>query len=85
MNSIGVRTSISQPNGIVSCTAGCGLQLLVHGRDDTLVPISDAEEIYAQRRSDAVILYVLPGGHDATEHIETHSKVLIRFIENLLQ
>lgn len=56
--------------------------LLVHSRDDTVVPLSDAEMIYAQRRSDDVILYVLPGGHDATEHIETHSDMLIRFIEH---
>lgn len=54
--------------------------LLVHGNDDTTIPVSEAHEIYAQRTSDAVQLLILPGEHDASDELERHADKLLVFL-----
>ena len=54
--------------------------LLVHGSDDTIVPVSEAHEIHAQRRSDAVQLLILPGEHDSSDELECHADKLLAFL-----
>ncbi len=54
--------------------------LLVHGNDDTTIPVSEAHEIYAQRTSDAVQLLILPGEHDASDELERHADKLLAFL-----
>lgn len=38
--------------------------LLVHGSEDRIVPLADAQQIYNARQSDCVELLVVPGSHD---------------------
>lgn len=38
--------------------------LLVHGLEDTTVPVDEARQIHAARRSEAVSLLLIPGSHD---------------------
>lgn len=54
--------------------------LLVHGSDDTIIPVSEAREIHAQRRSDAVQLLILPGKHDSSAELERHADKLLAFL-----
>lgn len=54
--------------------------LLVHGSDDTIIPVSEAREIHAQRRSDAVQLLILPGEHDSSAELERHADKLLAFL-----
>lgn len=54
--------------------------LLVHGSDDTTIPVSEAYEIYAQRRSDNVQLLILPGEHDPSIELERHIDKLLVFL-----
>ncbi len=55
--------------------------LLAHGTDDVLVPASEAEEIYANRRDDRVQLMLIPGSHDDYSDIEQHIGSVIRFLD----
>jgi uncharacterized protein len=54
--------------------------LLVHGSDDSTVPVGDAYAIYARRPGEQVRLRILPGEHDASEELERHSGELIAFL-----
>jgi len=54
--------------------------LLVHGSDDTIIPVSEAREIHAQRSSDAVQLLILPGEHDSSTELERHADKLLAFL-----
>lgn len=54
--------------------------LLVQGSDDTIIPVSEAREIHAQRRSDAVQLLILPGEHDSSAELERHADKLLAFL-----
>jgi len=54
--------------------------LLVHGSDDTIIPVSEAREIHAQRRSNAVQLLILPGEHDSSAELERHADKLLAFL-----
>ncbi|WP_413439298.1 alpha/beta hydrolase [Sulfuriferula sp. GW1] len=54
--------------------------LLVHGSDDTIIPVSEAREIHAQRRSDAAQLLILPGEHDSSAELERHADKLLAFL-----
>lgn len=54
--------------------------LLVHGSDDSTVPVADAHAIHARRAHEQVKLLVLPGEHDASEELERHSGELIAFL-----
>ena len=57
--------------------------LLVHGADDSTVPVGDAYAIHARRSGDQVRLLVLPGEHDAGEELERHSGELIAFLREV--
>ncbi len=55
--------------------------LLVHGEADRLVPLRDAERIYANRRDDRVEWLRLPGaGHNPTRVITHHMPRLLDFL-----
>jgi pimeloyl-ACP methyl ester carboxylesterase len=54
--------------------------LLVHGSEDSTVPVADAHAIHAQRPGERVRLLVLPGEHDAGEELERHSGELVAFL-----
>src|SRR5699024_4973931 len=43
--------------------------LLAHGRDDSVIPPSDAERLHACRGDASVELHLLPGDHDLSQHI----------------
>ena len=55
--------------------------LLVHGRDDTVIPPSDAERLFACRGDTPAVLRLLPGDHDLSQHIEAELPELLAFIE----
>ena len=57
--------------------------LLVHGSEDTTVPVGDAQAIHARRSGDWVNLLVLPGEHDAGDELERHSGRLITFLREV--
>jgi len=54
--------------------------LLVHGADDSTIPVADAHALFAQRQNDTVQLRVYPGEHDSTEELERHSDDLVSFL-----
>lgn len=54
--------------------------LLVHGSEDSTVPVSDAYALHASRSHDRVRLLILPGEHDAGEELQRHSGELIDFL-----
>lgn len=57
--------------------------LLVHGDADNIVPLSDAEAIYANCSPAMAQLLVIPGaGHNAASKIETHASEVINFLDN---
>jgi len=63
--------------------------LLVHGADDSTVPVSDAHALFARRPSERmqlrVQLRVYPGEHDATNELERHTDELIAFLHGAFQ
>lgn len=54
--------------------------LLVHGSEDSTVPVSDAYALHASRSHDRVRLLILPGEHDAGEELQRHSDELVEFL-----
>jgi dipeptidyl aminopeptidase/acylaminoacyl peptidase len=59
--------------------------LLVHGSDDSMVPVADAEQLYALRTSNAVELLILRGEHDATDELERHAPQLVDFLNQAMR
>jgi pimeloyl-ACP methyl ester carboxylesterase len=59
--------------------------LLVHGADDSTVPVSDAHALFARRPSERVQLRVLPGEHDSTDELERYTDELIAFLHGAFQ
>jgi pimeloyl-ACP methyl ester carboxylesterase len=59
--------------------------LLVHGADDSTVPVSDVHALFACRPGERVQLRVLPGEHDATNELERHTDELIAFLHGAFQ
>ncbi len=56
--------------------------LLVHGEQDASVPVTDAQQIYANHLDNRSQLYILPeAGHDTREAISTHGDSLISFLQ----
>lgn len=56
--------------------------LLVHGKDDRVVPVDDARRIVANGQDCAVELLEIDGaGHDSAEKIERHAGALLRFLD----
>ncbi|WP_311946948.1 alpha/beta hydrolase family protein [Halomonas piscis] len=62
---------------------GCPV-LLVHGRDDHVIPPSDAERLYASRGDTPTRLHLLPGDHDLSQHIEAELPELLAFLDEAL-
>ena len=60
---------------------GCPV-LLVHGRNDPVIPATDAERLYAHRGRTPATLYQLPGGHDLSAHVEAHCSTLLDFLRS---
>lgn len=54
--------------------------LLVHGLEDATVPVDEARQIHAARRSDAVSLLLVPGSHDDYGDIEKQLDALQAFL-----
>jgi uncharacterized protein len=54
--------------------------LLVHGTEDTTVPVDEVQSIYANRSGDHVHLLILQGGHDSVEELESHVGELMAFL-----
>jgi dipeptidyl aminopeptidase/acylaminoacyl peptidase len=59
---IGYRFDAIAPCNTIA-RIGCPV-LIVHGEADETVPVSEAREIYAARRSEQVELLLIPGSHD---------------------
>lgn len=57
--------------------------LLVHGADDSTIPVADAHDLFARRQNDSVQLLVYPGEHDSTDELERHSDELVRFLQRV--
>jgi len=57
--------------------------LLVHGRDDTVIPPRDAERLYASRGATPAELHLLPGDHDLSQHIDKELPALLAFLETV--
>ncbi|TDR56994.1 serine aminopeptidase S33 family [Halomonas ventosae] len=57
--------------------------LLVHGRDDTVIPPSDAERLHASRGNTPAELRLLPGDHDLSRHIDAEMPELLAFLERI--
>lgn len=55
--------------------------LLVHGADDTTVPVADAIAIYAGRSGDHIRLLILAGNHDSFQEAEHHTGKLTAFLD----
>ncbi|MDW7748540.1 alpha/beta hydrolase [Halomonas sp.] len=58
--------------------------LLVHGRDDTVIPPSDAERLHASRGDTPAELRLLPGDHDLSRHIDAELPELLAFLDRTL-
>jgi dipeptidyl aminopeptidase/acylaminoacyl peptidase len=55
--------------------------LLAHGTEDEMVPASEAQEIYVNRRTDQVELLLMPGSHDEYSDMERHIETVIVFLD----
>lgn len=53
--------------------------LLVHGADDDVIPLSDAQRL-AEKSGEGVALRVVPGGHDLTDGLAHHGDELLAFL-----
>jgi len=57
--------------------------MLLHGADDSTVPIADAHALYAGRGNAQVQLRVFPGEHDSTDDLERHCDELVAFLHGV--
>lgn len=58
--------------------------LLVHGRDDRVIPPEDAERLFDSRGETPARLHLLPGDHDLSRHIEAELPALLAFLQAAL-
>lgn len=58
--------------------------LLAHGIEDQMVPVSEAHEIYANRRDGRVHLLLMPGSHDEYGEIDRHIATVIDFLDDAM-
>ncbi|SFU52762.1 alpha/beta hydrolase [Halomonas korlensis] len=58
--------------------------LLVHGRNDEVIPPSDAERLLASRGDTPAELRLLPGDHDLSLHIDAELPELLAFLDKAL-
>jgi dienelactone hydrolase len=57
--------------------------LLVHGAEDTTVPVSEAQAIHANRSGDHVQLKVVAGSHDDFTDLDRELPVLVDFLSKI--
>ena len=76
---IGVRFNAIAPRQTIA-RANCPV-LLAHGTEDEMVPVSEAWEIYRQRRDEQVHLLLMPGSHDQYGEMEHHLATMIGFLD----
>ena len=58
--------------------------LLVHGANDTTVPVAEAYAIYAMRHGAPVQLQIIPGSHEDYGDIERQARRLVAFLQGSL-
>lgn len=58
--------------------------LLAHGTEDVTVPVSEAREIYANRKDGRVRLLPMQGSHDEYTEMERHIGTMIGFLDNAM-
>lgn len=56
--------------------------LLVHGAEDTTVPVAEARAIYAARPGEHVRLKIIPGSHDDYGDTAQEAEALVDFLRN---
>jgi dipeptidyl aminopeptidase/acylaminoacyl peptidase len=59
--------------------------LLAHGTEDETVPVSEAEEIYANRKDGRVRLLLMQGSHDEYTEMERHIGTVIGFLDEAMR
>ena len=59
--------------------------LLVHGREDEMVPLDDARRLLAVGRSGSVRLLEVPGRHDLRTALDQHLPEITDFLQQALQ
>ncbi len=59
--------------------------LLVHGAEDTTVPVSEAHAIYAARSGDHVLLKVVAGSHDDYADLDRELPALVDFLRSAVK
>ncbi len=59
--------------------------LLIHGAEDTTVPVSDAHDIHAGRSGDHVELKVVAGSHDDYADLEQELPALVDFLSGVVK
>ena len=57
--------------------------LLVHGAEDTIVPVSEAHAIYAGRLGDHVKLRIVSESHDDYADLHRELPVLVEFLSKI--
>jgi pimeloyl-ACP methyl ester carboxylesterase len=55
--------------------------LLVHGTEDETVPVSEAQEIYANRCNEQIGLLLMPGSHDEYSELDQNIGTVIAFLD----
>jgi pimeloyl-ACP methyl ester carboxylesterase len=80
---IGVRFDAIAPCHTIGLT-NCPV-LLAHGTEDETVPVSEAQEIYANRRDGQVRLLLIPGSHDAYGELDRYLGIVIEFLDDSLR
>lgn len=59
--------------------------LLVHGAEDTTVPVSEAQAIHANRSGDHVQLKVVAGSHDDFADLDRELPLLVEFLSKIAE
>ena len=58
--------------------------LLVHGRQDTVVPYTDALRLKAAAAHPQTTTLLVDSGHDLRDHLNAHAQTLIRFLQSAM-
>lgn len=59
--------------------------LLAHGTEDEMVPVSEVQEIYANRWDEQVHLLLMPGSHDEYGEAERHIGTVVGFLDRYMR
>ncbi len=58
--------------------------LIAHGCDDGVVPVSEAEQIYASRGAARARLLLMPGSHDEYADLERNLGAVVGFLDEAM-